>query len=91
MFKKIAPQVAEDSDGFIVQVGGRYTVQYVDGNIQADMEVDFGPTTAIYPSKLKACRKDGTPIELTPDQKSVIVKRIKDGLKALGVKYEVYT
>ena len=90
MFKKVAPQVAKDSEGRLVQVGDRYTVQYIDRELEVDMEVEFGPVTAIYPSRLTARRLSGTPVELLQEQRTTVVKRIEEGLKCLGVKYEVY-
>jgi hypothetical protein len=90
MFKKIAPQVAKDPEGRIVQVRDRHTLQYIDRELEVNMEVEFGPVTAIYSSTLTASRPSGTPVELPQDQRATIVKRIEEGLRCLGVKYEVY-
>jgi hypothetical protein len=90
MFEKIAPQVARDSEGRIVQVGDRYTMQYLDSELEVDMEVEFGPVTAIYPSKLIARGANGSPVELTTGQRGIILERIEEGLKCLGVRYKVY-
>jgi hypothetical protein len=90
MFKRIAPQRAQDSAGFLVQIGSRYSVQYLEGDLVVEMEVDFGPTTTIYPDRL-TIQKKGQVVELPADQRATIVDRMEEGLKCLGVKYEAHS
>ena len=89
MFTRIAPQVAEDSEGFRVQVADRYTVEYVGKALRAQVEVDFGVITTIYPKTLKAHRTSGGSVSMSADEAAEVLRRIQDGLTCLGVRYEM--
>ena len=90
MFKQIAPQRAQHSLGYIVQIGSRHSVQYLDDDLMAEIESDL--TDAIVPLYVDtlALNKAGSvPPGLTNEQAGQIMDRIKAGLDCLGVKYEV--
>ena len=89
MFTRIAPQRAQHDDGSVVQIGGRYAVQYVQGNLMAEIEADFAALTGIYPETLIMHRMDGSPITTTDEERSAILAKILSGLSCLGVKYEL--
>jgi hypothetical protein len=89
MFVRSAPQQARHSDGYIIQVGDRYSVQYVHGAITAEMAVDFAARTGIFPETLAVRNLDGGLVASTQKQREAIIARIKSGLNFLGIQYEV--
>jgi hypothetical protein len=47
-FARVAPQVARHSDGYIVQVGDRYHIEYADGDAIARVPADLeGPVVLL--------------------------------------------
>lgn len=89
MFTRIAPQRAQHTDGSIVQVGSRYSVQYRRGDLTAEVEADFAAVTGIYPDTLTVHRVGGGSSTLTDKERETILNRIKSGLECLGIKYEM--
>ena len=90
MFNQIAPQRAQHSLGFIVQVGNRYSIQYLERDFMVEIDADLSCTPV--PLFIDTLTKDKTaniPSGLTSDQAEIILSRIKEGLDCLGVKYEV--
>jgi hypothetical protein len=75
MFKKLAPQKAQHKSGYIVQTGGRYTLQYIDGDLLAEVDVDFGPVTTVYPESMRL-QKSGTQVPVSPEQRATITDRM---------------
>ncbi len=90
MFTQLAPQKVQHSSGFIVQTGSRYSLEYLDGNTVAEVEVDFAPVTAIYTdSVIIRTKNDISARPATPEEKVIIVSRIESALQFLGAKYEL--
>jgi hypothetical protein len=90
MFERIAPQRAQHSLGFIVQIGSRNTVQYLDKKFMAEVETDMTDAIVpIYIDTLAANKAGNVPSGLTQEQAELITNRIKEGLDCLGVKYEI--
>ncbi len=90
MFKRIAPQRAQHSSGYIVQVGGRYLIQYLEGEVVAEVETDMlSRIVPIYYETLVLHPAVSAAVAPSESQSDVILSRIKAGLDCLGLKYEL--
>jgi hypothetical protein len=90
MFTRIAPQKVQHNSGYIVQTGGRYCLQYLDGGMEAEVQADFAPTTGIYPDSLTIRDNEGsTPRPASSEERKMIMGRIEAALKFLGEEYEI--
>jgi len=89
MFTQIAPQRVQHSLGYIVQIGSRYSIQYLDHDVIAEMEAELGKPTYIYAYTLTVRSRDGTQIETDDTQRTLLITRIKAGLDALNVNYVI--
>ena len=90
MFTRIAPQRAQHSSGFIVQVGGRYSVQYLHGDLVAEVEADMlCQTVPLYVETLVLRRASGRSVALPLEERKIILERIENGLEFLGIPYEL--
>ena len=90
MFTDLAPQKIQHHTGYIVQTGGRYSLQYVDGDIFAEIEVDFGPITGLYPDSMTVRRGDSAPALPSSDERELIVARVEEALNYWGMKFKIY-
>jgi hypothetical protein len=85
MFRRISPQKVQHSDGYIVQVADRYTVEYLDENYQARIEADFGAMdVGVYLRSLVVKDRSGAEINLSSAECDKIFERIVSGLEAMG-------
>ena len=90
MFKQIAPQRAQNSLGFIVQIGGRDSVQYLDQDLAAEIKSDLTETVVpLYVDTLIVKKAGNILTGISPKEAEQIIDRIKAGLDCLGVKYEL--
>jgi DNA repair exonuclease SbcCD ATPase subunit len=90
MFKDIAPQQVQHDSGYIVQSGGRYSLQYIDGDLLAEIEGDRGPSViGIFPRSM-VVRQGGVEKIRVPNEKQLIIDRITSALAHWGMKYEIY-
>lgn len=90
MFKQITPQRAQHSSGFIVQIGGRDSIQYLEQGLLAEVRSDLtDEIVPIYANTLAVNKAGNVPSGLTQVRAEQIIERIKSGLDCLGVKYEV--
>jgi hypothetical protein len=90
MFTKLSPQKVQHSSGYIVQTGGRYSLEYLDGQLLAEVQADFAPLTGLYPDSLMVRdQKDGEPRPPTSEERNTIMSRIEAALQFLGEKYEI--
>lgn len=90
MFTKLAPQKVQHSTGYIVQTGGRYSLQYLDGEMVAEVQADFAKTTGIYPDSLTIRdQKYSPPRQPRPEERDTIIARIEAALQFLGERYEI--
>jgi len=91
-FRRVTPQSAEHSDGFVVQSGGRFGFQYVEGDHVASVYRDPGPpASAIYRRTLTGWDPPFDDEALTGERKEQIFGRILAGLDFLEVPYEIVT
>jgi len=88
MFTVISPQKVKNSDGYIVQVANRYTVEYSDDDYTVAIEVDFGVTLGLYKNTLVASNKSNFEVTLNQVQYQKILDRIVKGLEAMGSQVE---
>ncbi len=90
MFTQLTPQKVQHSSGYIVQTGGRDSLQYLVGDTGAEVEADFASVTGIYPDSMTIrVKNDASARPATPQEKSLIMGRIESALKYLGEKYEL--
>lgn len=82
MFRKLAPQKVQHSDGYVVQVADRTHVEYIEGAKRAVVEVEFAPVIGVYRNTLQPCDEIET-------EREVILDRIVAGLQAMGCKVEL--
>ena len=90
MFTRLKPQKVQHSSGYIVQTGGRYSMQYLDGELVAEVKADFASVTGLYPDSMTIRPKKDSPARpATMEERELIMERIKSALKFLGEKYEL--
>src|SRR5205809_5407667 len=90
MFTRLAPQKVRHNSGYIVQTGGRYSLQYLHGDMAAEVQADFAPTTGIYPDSLTIRDNEGSPPRpANSEERKMIMGRIEAALQFLGEKYEI--
>lgn len=85
MFRKVSPQKIQHSDGYVVQVADRYSVEYLDENYRASVNVDFGPANVgVYLHSLVVKGRSGTEVHLCSIECDKVFERIVAGLEAMG-------
>lgn len=90
MFTRLSPQKVRHNSGYIVQTGGRYSLQYLDEDMAAEVLADFAPTTGIYPDSLTIRdNKDSPPRSPNTEERNMIMGRIEAALQFLGEQYEI--
>ena len=90
MFTRLTPQKVQHSSGYIVQTGSRYSLQYVDGDIIAQVQADFARITGPYPDSMTIrVKNDAATRPASPQEKALIMSRIESALKFLGEEYEI--
>jgi len=90
MFTSITPQKAQHDSGYIVQSGGRYSLQYLDGDLVGEIKVDRAAVTGLFPDSMVLRRANGPAAKPTAEEKELIMNRIKSALDYWGMKYHVY-
>jgi hypothetical protein len=83
MFKKLSPQKVQHDSGYIVQVASRTSVEYLDANRKATVDVDFAASIGIYRKTLRGW------LGMNDDDKNEVLNRIVAGLKAMGSDVEL--
>ena len=85
MFTRVAPQIVEHTDGYSVASKGRETLLYKDQNGEVTIYIDAGPAAvAIYPKTMKRFTSDGKAVDMTPEEKAVVLPRFVDGWAAMS-------
>ncbi len=92
MFKRLRPQKVQHASGFIVQMAGRYSVEYLENGRLAKITVDIGiPTLAVFRDTLTPwILADGTTIPMTEPERLRVLDNIGQGLAFMGVKIKWY-
>ncbi len=90
MFKRLRPQKVQHASGFIVQMAGRYSVEYLENGRLAKITVDIGiPTLGVYRDTLTPwILADGTTIPMTETERLRVLDAIGQGLAFMGVEIE---
>jgi hypothetical protein len=84
-FRRVAPQVFENSDGYTVQVGSRTTIQYIEEARKAIIEVEFGVRSiCIYYNRIEGWISGNRPLPMTTDEKRIVVERVAAALRFNG-------
>ena len=89
MFTLLSPQKAKNSEGYIVQVADRHSVEYIGVDRTARVFVDFGETVGLYSATLTITAATGLQSPINSTDQAHIIERIKAGLEAMGSKVEV--
>lgn len=89
MFTKLSPQKVRDSLGYIVQVGDRHSVEYIEDARKATVEVDFGGSVSVYGDTLSDWLIAGGRERMEQAERAEILHRIAAGLAAMGSKVEL--
>lgn len=89
MFTALAPQRAKHQSGFIVQTGGRHSLQYLDGDLFAEVEVDFAALTGIYADSLIIQVGNAQRRKPSPEEREIILGRIASALEFWKMAYEI--
>ena len=89
MFTKLSPQKVRCSDGYIVQVRDRHSVEYVEDGRSAVVEVEFGGVISVYAHTLSDWHVAGGQAPMAPSERADILGRISAGLTEMGSRVEV--
>ena len=90
MFKKITPQKVQHSDGYIVQIADRSSVEYLENNHKAKIEVDFAVLTGVYQDTLSGwIKSSGYEQKMNQTEHDNVLRRIVEGLKFMGCSIEI--
>jgi hypothetical protein len=85
VFRKIAPQVFESTDGFTVQIGSRTTVEYLEGIRKAIVEVEFGAgSICIYKNRVTGWFTSTQMLSMSESEKYDVVERVSSALRFDG-------
>ena len=75
--------------GYIVQSGGRFSLQYLDGDLIAEIKVDRAEVTGLFPNSMTIV-KGGVSKIPNDKERNLILSRIINALGFWGMKYEIY-
>lgn len=86
MFKKIGPNEAESSEGFVVRRTGRFELLYCEADRESSIEVEPGEGLAVYVSSIRSWRlQDGSNAQITSEERAQITKRVSEALAFLEI------
>ena len=90
MLRKVHPKQVQDSSGFIVQSGDRYTIEYLENGRLAKITRDPGiPRSAVFRDTLTPwILADGTTQPMTDAERSRVLDNIGQGLAFMGGGFE---
>jgi hypothetical protein len=87
-FERVAPQVVRSAEGWTVQIGDRYHVEYLENDRVAKVKADLdGPTVRLYGTSAKWTKPSDQ--RLTIDERDLVITRVRAGLLAMGDPSEV--
>jgi hypothetical protein len=87
-FARVAPQVARHSNGYVVQIGDRYHIEYADGDAVASVPADLErPVVLLHARAIVWVRPSERPA--TDEERQTIIARVVEGLDALGDSCEI--
>ena len=89
MYTLLSPQKARNEKGAFVQVADRHTVEYVEHNRKAIVEVEFGRPISIYAATLSDWIYDAGHRSMEPTEAAEVVSQMEEGLKAMGSAVEI--
>jgi hypothetical protein len=66
-------------------------MQYLKGELLAEIEVDFGTVVSLYPESMAVRPQKNAPFRrATPEERQLIMGRIEGALKFMKEKYAIY-
>ena len=92
-FRRVAPQIFRNTDGYTVQIGSRTTMEYLEENRKAIVEVELGPIdTCVYKNRIVGWFSDGPEKPISEAEKDRIVERVASALRfdGSGVQISAY-
>lgn len=90
MLHKLSPQkVKHGRLGYVVQVGDRYSVEYIEADRKVRIEVDFGMSVAIYRDSINEWILSSGTTAITPSDAEEVLSRVESALQFMGQKTEV--
>jgi len=84
MFRKISPQKVQHATGYVIQVANRNSVEYLDGEFRAVIEVDFGVVVSVFQDSIQVFASNGKIISPDASQKADLLSKVVAGLQAMG-------
>ena len=91
-FRRMAPQVFENTEGYIVQMGGRTTMEYIEGLRKAVVEVEFGVgSTCIYVHRIAGWIMERGQMPMTDEERRIVIERVSAALQFDGSAVETST
>jgi hypothetical protein len=84
VFIKLSPQKVQHSSGYIVLVRDRFSIEYVDGDRKASVEVEFGSTFGVYARTLRVTNDAGNDVPASEEELAQMVERIVEGMRAMA-------
>jgi hypothetical protein len=87
-FELVAPQVVRHSDGFTVQIGGRYHIEYLEAERAAEVTADLdGPVVRLHAKSVRWTRPHARPPNRA--ERMLILDRTRAGMAAMGASCEL--
>lgn len=88
-FRRVAPQIFENTDGYTVQVGSRTTVEYLEGVRKVIVEIECGSgSTRVYANRITGLT-NGRRISTSEGDKRQIIERVPAALRLDGSSVEI--
>ena len=87
-FERLAPQAVRHTSGYRVQIGDRYSVEYLEGDEVASIAADLeGPVVVLHRDSVRWTKPHEHPA--TEDERTMLVDRVRAGIEAMGDTCEV--
>jgi len=89
-FRRIAPQVFTNTDGYTVRVGSRTTMEHLEDVRKAVIEVEFGPGgVCIYTNRITGWFINGRELSMSNGEKELVIERISSAVRFDGGSVEL--
>jgi hypothetical protein len=89
-FRRVAPQIFENTDGYTVQVGSRTTVEYLEGVHKVIVEIECSSgSTCVYANRITRLT-NGRPISISEGDTRQIIERVFAALRFDGSSVEIF-
>jgi hypothetical protein len=90
MFWKLAPQKVKSlTGGYIVQIASRHSIEYVESDRTASVEMEIGSVFGIFRDTLTQWNSAAGPTKMSVEEREMVLKRIVAGLRHMGTDSEI--